>query len=149
LVKLLGTSRKISKREQELMTYKKPFSTLVFKRTPSEVMQSIFRGCLIGGAVGDALGAAVVFESYEAIQRKYGYSGINTYAMAYSRLGAITDDTQMTLFTAEAVIRAFLSMSRRGICNTQECLKLAYLRWYATQGYPVWDGQYERIFSLF
>lgn len=121
-----------------------PFSTLFYKRTPSEPMQEIFRGCLVGGAVGDALGAAVEFDSLEVIQRKYGASGINDYAVAYGRLGAITDDTQMTLFTAEGVIRAYFRMSRRGLCNTQECLKRAYLRWYETQGYPVVNSEYER-----
>ena len=65
-----------------------------------------FRGCLIGGAVGDALGAAIEFKAHAEIKDEFGPAGLRDYAMAYGRLGAITDDTQMTLFTAEALLRA-------------------------------------------
>jgi len=65
-----------------------------------------FRGCLIGGAVGDALGAAVEWKTHAEIKDEFGPAGLRDYAMAYGRLGAITDDTQMTLFTAEALLRA-------------------------------------------
>lgn len=34
------------------------------------------RGCLLGGAEGDALGAPVEFLSWPAIERKYGPFGI-------------------------------------------------------------------------
>lgn len=47
-------------------------------------------GCLLGGAVGDALGAAVEFESLAAIRAHFGPGGIRDYAPAYGRLGAIT-----------------------------------------------------------
>jgi len=60
-----------------------------------------FTGCLLGGAVGDALGAPVEFHSIRQIHDKYGSAGITDYYAAYGRRGAITDDTQMTLFTAE------------------------------------------------
>jgi len=66
-----------------------------------------FAGCLLGGAVGDALGAAVEFDSIGAIRRQYGENGIENYAPCYGRKGAITDDTQMTLFTAEGLLRAW------------------------------------------
>ncbi len=61
---------------------------------------SHFQGCLLGGAVGDALGAAVEFDSLEKIRSKFGSEGIRDPAPSYGRTGAITDDTQMTLFTA-------------------------------------------------
>ncbi|WP_373456557.1 ADP-ribosylglycohydrolase family protein [Cobetia sp. Dlab-2-U] len=35
-------------------------------------MTSRFRGCLLGGAVGDALGAPVEFLSHEEIQARFG-----------------------------------------------------------------------------
>ena len=59
---------------------------------------SRFKGCLLGGAVGDALGAPVEFESHASIIATYGEQGITDYDVAYGTLGAITDDTQMTLF---------------------------------------------------
>jgi hypothetical protein len=52
-----------------------------------------FTGCLLGGAVGDALGAPVEFHSLELIRKKYGSAGITDYDLAYGRRGAITDDT--------------------------------------------------------
>ena len=60
-----------------------------------------FLGCLLGGAVGDALGAAVEFESRAEILETFGPDGITDYAPIYGGLGRIIDDTQITLFTAE------------------------------------------------
>ncbi len=59
------------------------------------------RGTLLGGAVGDALGAPVEFLSLASIRRQFGEAGIRDYAPAFGRSGSITDDTQMSLFTAE------------------------------------------------
>jgi len=95
-----------------------------------------FLGCLLGGAVGDALGAAIEFISLAQIRRRYGSEGLRDYAPAYGRLGAITDDTQMTLFTAEALIRAHNRQLQRGICSLRDVARHAYLRWLHTQGTP-------------
>lgn len=92
------------------------------------------RGSLLGGAVGDALGAPVEFLSLAEIRRDFGPSGIQDYAPAYGRCGAITDDTQMTLFTAEGAIRAWVRAEERGICCTASVIHHAYLRWLLTQG---------------
>lgn len=61
------------------------------------------RGCLLGGAVGDALGAPVEFLKLAEIRALYGERGIQEFATPCGRVGAITDDTQMTLFTAEGI----------------------------------------------
>ena len=37
------------------------------------------RGCMIGGAVGDALGYPIEFMKEDAIWNKYGPKGITTY----------------------------------------------------------------------
>lgn len=92
------------------------------------------RGCLLGGAVGDALGAAVEFDSLASIREKFGPSGITGFASAYGTLGAITDDTQMTLFTAEGLIRAEQRYAARGICHPPSVIRHAYSRWLDTQG---------------
>ncbi len=97
--------------------------------------QDRFRGCLLGGAVGDALGAPVEFLSRSQILDRFGSAGIGDYAPAYGRLGAITDDTQMTLFTAEGFIRAAVRQANRGICNPTAVIHRAYLRWLRTQNY--------------
>jgi ADP-ribosylglycohydrolase len=98
------------------------------------------RGCLLGGAVGDALGAAVEFLSVTQIQARYGPQGITDFASAYGRVGAITDDTQMTLFTAEGLLRADNRAISKGICSRPEVVWHAYLRWLHTQGYAVADS---------
>jgi ADP-ribosylglycohydrolase len=96
-----------------------------------------FRGCLLGSAVGDALGAPVEFLSLDEIRRRFGEAGITDFDTAYGRRGAITDDTQMTLFTAEGLIRAHQRFSDRGICNVPAVIERGYLRWLSTQGEKV------------
>jgi ADP-ribosylglycohydrolase len=90
-----------------------------------------YRGCLLGGAVGDALGAGIEFMSLHEIRRQYGPAGVTGYVPCYGRSGAITDDTQMTLFTAEGLLRA-----RRHGGDVPEALWQAYRRWLLTQGSP-------------
>ena len=94
-----------------------------------------FAGCLLGGAIGDALGAAVEFDSMGTIHKKYGEYGIENYVPCYGRKGAITDDTQMTLFTAEGLLRAHCRETHKGILAFYDVnLHHAYLRWLSTQG---------------
>jgi ADP-ribosylglycohydrolase len=93
-----------------------------------------FAGCLLGGAVGDALGAPVEFPSLAEIRRRFGASGITDFAPAYGRLGAITDDTQMTMWTAEGLLRAYARGSQKGIVSVPGQVHRAYLRWLQTQG---------------
>lgn len=93
------------------------------------------RGCLIGGACGDALGAPVEFLSDSEIADLYGPRGITDFAEAYGRRGAITDDTQMTMFTVEGLIRARVAERRSEVPVDRTILMhKAYLRWLATQG---------------
>lgn len=94
----------------------------------------VYEGCLLGGAVGDALGAAVEFDSLTSIRSRFGDSGLTDYATAFGRIGAVTDDTQMTLFTAEGLLRAETRRSHRGICYPAGVIYHAYLRWLQTQG---------------
>ncbi|MCB1975374.1 MAG: ADP-ribosylglycohydrolase family protein, partial [Burkholderiaceae bacterium] len=82
----------------------------------TERLRDRFAGCLLGGAVGDALGAPVEFMSRDEIFQQHGPAGIREYASAYGQFGAITDDTQMTLFTAEGLLRAWVRGNLRGIC---------------------------------
>lgn len=66
-----------------------------------------FRGCLIGGAAGDALGYAVEFKREDEIFSEYGNDGITEYdLMLDSDVAKISDDTQLTLFTAEGLLLA-------------------------------------------
>ena len=64
------------------------------------------RGCLLGGAVGDALGYAVEFLQEETIFEKYGPNGITEYDTGVFEKALISDDTQMSLFTAAGLLLA-------------------------------------------
>lgn len=96
--------------------------------------RSRVRACLLGGAIGDALGAPMEFLTRRQILEQFGPHGITDFAPAYGRLGAITDDTQMTLFTAEGLMRALVRERLRGIVSVPSVLSHAYLRWLLTQG---------------
>jgi ADP-ribosylglycohydrolase len=98
---------------------------------------SRIRGCLLGGAVGDALGAPVEFSSLAAIRGWYGSAGVREMLPAYGRRGAITDDTQLTLFTAEGLLRAEARWRDRGVRSPVGDVQRAYYRWFWTQGEPV------------
>jgi len=98
-----------------------------------------YEGCLLGGAVGDALGAPVEFMSLNEIIRKFGPSGITDYSPAFGKIGAITDDTQMTLFTAEGVLRSVTRGHHKGICYPPSVVYYSYLRWLRTQEGPIDD----------
>ena len=99
------------------------------------IMRKRFRGCLIGGAVGDALGGPVEFMSHAQIVREFGPEGIRDYVPAYGRQGAITDDTQMTLFTAEGMLRAYVRGRLGGPSTFEDVTDHAYQRWLLTQNH--------------
>jgi ADP-ribosylglycohydrolase len=89
------------------------------------------RGCLLGGAIGDALGAPIEFDSLIAIRAAYGADGITGFVGAYWPPGTVTDDTQMTLFTAEGLLRAGPTAD---LAQTVAAIADAYDRWLLTQG---------------
>lgn len=95
-----------------------------------------YKGCLVGGAIGDALGWPVEFLSLADILKKYGTQGIVNLEWNSKGIAEITDDTQMTLFTAEGLLRAETRSVRKGICHGPSVVFNAYLRWLKTQGYP-------------
>lgn len=112
-------------------------------RQALERYRSRVRGCLLGGAIGDALGGPVEFMDLELIQREAGPGGVKEYIpeiVEGSRsYGRITDDTQMTLFTMEGMIRASVRTDR-GLGFTIGVLHHAYDRWLDTQLIPEPDG---------
>jgi ADP-ribosyl-[dinitrogen reductase] hydrolase len=94
-----------------------------------------FSGCLLGGAIGDALGAPVEFNSLAGIRSKFGPQGVTDFEEADWKKGTITDDSQMTLFTAEGLLRTYCRLVNRGIGPIfPQITHKAYLRWLFTQG---------------
>lgn len=98
-----------------------------------------YRGCIIGGAVGDALGFAVEFMQDETIFQKYGELGITKYDLI-NGVAQISDDTQMTLFTANGLLLGTTRGMTRGIMGSYPgYIALCYKEWYKTQyeSYPL------------
>lgn len=66
-----------------------------------------YRGCLVGLAVGDALGFATEFLRAPQIRARYGPAGVTDFEPAGGHpRGTFTDDTQMTLALADALLEA-------------------------------------------
>lgn len=94
---------------------------------------SKFKGCLIGGAVGDALGYAVEFLPASTIFQKYVENGITNYEL-HNGVAEISDDTQMTLFTATGLLIGTTRGMTRGIMgNYASYIAYSYTDWYRTQ----------------
>jgi ADP-ribosylglycohydrolase len=99
---------------------------------PDKGFRARVRGCLLGGAIGDALGNPVEFLSTHRIQEQFGPDGLTDLI---GDPALITDDTQMTLFTVEGLIRASVRWDR-GVCHPPSVVHRAYLRWLDTQRLP-------------
>ncbi|HEY9524591.1 MAG TPA: ADP-ribosylglycohydrolase family protein [Thermopolyspora sp.] len=107
------------------------------------------RGCVLGGALGDALGAPIEFSSLDSIRRRYGPAGISGLVPdRRGEVGLVTDDTQMTVFTLEGILRAHVRMTNKGICHLPSVVRFAYLRWLDTQRHdtPPPGGGAEYVF---
>lgn len=97
-----------------------------------------WRGSLLAGAVADALGAPIENDTIERIRERTTPAGLVDFIPAYDGIGTITDDTQMTLFTCDAMIRANIRRRTAGSADVHQELQLAYQRWLHTQGTP-WE----------
>jgi ADP-ribosylglycohydrolase len=102
------------------------------------------RGCLLGGAIGDALGAPVEFWPVERILAEYGEQGVRSYRDGAWPAGTITDDTQMTLFTVDGLIGAGIRRDR-GLGLTVGVVHRAYDDWLDTQQLPAPDPHERRL----
>ena len=102
-------------------------------RDDTTARASLIEACLLGGAIGDSLGADIEFASLALIRWRFpqGFDGLPPHD---GIAGAITDDTQMTLFTAEGLIRAIVRYEERGICHPPSVIHHALLRWLFSQG---------------
>jgi len=109
--------------------------------------QDKFRGCLFGGAVGDALGYSVEFMTLNQIRQKYGENGITSYNYK-NGIAKISDDTQMTLFTANGLLIRTTRGILRGIAGSPEdyCWR-CYKAWLTTQNgnYNLWKSKVDDI----
>ena len=104
-------------------------------RKEKEVHLDTIRGCIYGGAVGDALGYPVEFLGEGSIFSKYGSKGITEFEKD-PKTGTvlISDDTQMTLFTANGLLVGDTRGQIRGIQGwPRGYVAYAYQDWLLTQ----------------
>ncbi|MGW3469785.1 type VII secretion system-associated protein [Saccharopolyspora sp. NPDC000995] len=102
---------------------------------PAEFRPNRILGFLLGGAAGDALGYPIEDASLRDIRRKYGEAGLTDYVDAHRPGGSISDETQMTLFTLEGLIRASIRRRLFGENEPTTQVQHAYQRWLHTQGF--------------
>jgi len=88
---------------------------------------------LKSGALGDAFGYEVEFDSWQKIKARFGETGI-TQPVTHGAKILVSDDTQMTLFTLEALVRSSEAVAECDVDRLVDAIRLAYLDWLNTQG---------------
>ena len=108
-----------------------------------DIRRDKIRGCLLGGAAGDALGYPVEFLDEREIFSRYGDEGIYEYKLdGRSRKALVSDDTQMTLFTADGILTGDTRDHRRGVrTRPRTYVAMAYRDWLRTQQVSYEEGQ--------
>ena len=93
-----------------------------------DTLKDKIRGCLMAGAAGDALGYEVEFMSRCSILSRFGDNGITAFALDSNGKALISDDTQMTLFTANGLLNI-----TRLLIEPKYAVVRAYVDWFYTQ----------------
>jgi ADP-ribosylglycohydrolase len=117
-----------TRKQEEYVKNCKPLASARMPRSREEKALSV----LLGGAVGDAFGYEVEFDSLSKIRTRFGGSGISEPIPHNGKL-TVSDDTQMTLFTLEGMLQA-LSKDDFSVKSCVDSIRLAYLDWLGTQG---------------
>ena len=105
-----------------------------------------FSGCLLGGALGDALGYPIEFMTQDEIFAKYGKNGMTAPVVdKQSGCALISDDTQMTLFTAEGIMWADALGATRELSSYTTYVFYAYQRWLYTQERMLASREYTHV----
>ncbi len=93
------------------------------------------KGCLYGGALGDALGYPVEFLDRDSIMQHYGPGGIRNLVVDKETGKAIvSDDTQMTLFSAVGLMYVDTRYCTYGaLSEPYHYIQNVYGYWYRTQ----------------
>ncbi|CAM5260261.1 ADP-ribosylglycohydrolase family protein [Streptomyces tanashiensis] len=104
----------------------------VWGRAEQQDFRARVRGCLLGGALGDALGAGGDGRTLAELREAHGPDGLGDPVPAFGRRGAVTAATQMALFTVDGLIRAQVRRDT-GAWHPPTDVHRAHLRWAATQ----------------
>jgi ADP-ribosylglycohydrolase len=103
----------------------------------SNARESQYQGCMLGLALGDALGAPIEFVELPQICAEYGPEGVcGLEPWREFPAGYFTDDTQMSLATARGCIDAYLALRHGQVWRPAEAVYRRYLVWLRTQDIP-------------
>ncbi|MBE7708334.1 MAG: ADP-ribosylglycohydrolase family protein [Cyanobacteria bacterium SIG27] len=128
--KCTNTALSINLSNDPLSIYNRSLINFSSRQKEILIPEKRFEGCLLGGAIGDALGAPIEFSKYIGIQKEFGKKGVQGFESFQGFKTDITDDTQMTMFTADGLI------SSSDTQNEEIILKHifeSYKKWIITQ----------------
>jgi len=95
-------------------------------------------GCIIGGAIGDAMGAPIEFQDIGEIHRVHGPDGV-TEPLEIRGAYRFSDDTQMTVLTAYGILFAETRMFSYGLMShPMDYTWIAYRVWADKQGFKIY-----------
>lgn len=121
----------IKKQENEMPTHQN--NKKLTEREIKEIKLDSVLGCLFGGAYGDALGYPIEFMKKYQIEDEYGKEGITELRLKNGK-AQISDDTQMTLYTANGMLVGQTRAFNRGISGPlSSYVYIAYKEWYERQ----------------
>ena len=92
-------------------------------------VSEFYRGCLLGLAVGDAMGYTIDDKSWEEIQENYGPEGLLGYDLQEAEYAPVTSYTQIAAYLCNGLL---LSISRGKPDHMRYC-KLALREWTRSQ----------------
>ena len=109
-----------------------------------KTQKNYFRGCLVGGACGDAMGYPVETMDWNQIRSEYGAHGITEFPIHEERKVALfSDDTQMNIMTVDGLLWADKKAKERGVYAYTSSLFYCYQKWLYTQTGKFADKNYE------
>lgn len=107
-----------------------------------------FQGVMIGLALGDAFGYPIELMDYESICERFEKLGCLDLAVSKrSGTALFTDDTQLSLFTADGLLWAHSAGADDGRVNYEDYIFLAYQVWLYTQTKTVAGKEYAWLFD--
>ncbi len=108
------------------------------------------RGSLVAGGIGDALGYPIEFRKYRDIEQEFGSQGLTGYQMLRSeRKAYISDDTQMTLFTANGLLICYTNnIINRVNDSPEKYVYRCYLDWLTGQNGRRRKQAYSWLYSI-
>lgn len=116
-----------TRKQEEYVNNCKPLASARTPRSQEEKALAV----LVGGAIGDAFGYEVEFDPLSKIRKRFGSSGMVEPIFHGGKL-IVSDDTQMTLFTLEGMLRAAAD-DKFSVQPSVDSIRLAYLDWLETQ----------------